>query len=82
MIITCNITGGIISYNQTIELTCHAYSISNAVYKWTSTKFKQPQVTSSVTVVASKDFVEYTCTVTGSKSTNEFSSIYIFSVGT
>ena len=76
--ILCNTTHtGIISYNQPIELRCNAFS-SNAVYQWTSTKFKQPKVTGSIVVKATNDSVEYTCTVTGS---NQNASIYVFSVG-
>ena len=81
MTIKCNTTGGIISYNQPIELNCNAYGIPNATYQWTSTKFKQPQVTANVTAVATNDSVEYTCTVTGSDGGKQNASIYIFSVG-
>lgn len=80
--IKCNATG-IISYNQPIELNCILFKTlpgPNIVYNWTSTKFKQPQMTASVTVVATGDSVEYTCTVTDGDE-KEYASIYVFSVG-
>ena len=81
VIIKCNTTGGIISYNQAIELTCNAYNIPNAVYNWTSTEFKQPRIGASVTVIATNDSVEYNCTATSDDDVKQLGSIYVFSIG-
>ena len=80
--IGCNITDKIIHNNQPIQLTCHTdNNIENAMYSWTSIKFTQPQVTASITVVATNDLIQYTCTVSGTNAEDGYSSIYISATG-
>ena len=80
--ITSNITDGIICYNKSIELACHANDAVNVTtYKWTSTTFKQAQETASITVLATDDPVQYTCTVTDANGKSSYSSINISSNG-
>ena len=81
MTITSNATDGIACYNQSIELTCEAKGVNVTSYKWTSTMFKVAKVTASVTVVATHDLVEYTCTVTDTKGESGYSSVKISSNG-
>ena len=81
MTITSNITNGIICYNKSIELTCHANGVNITIYKWTSTTFKQAQETASVTVMATADPVQYICMVTDTNGNNGYSSVNISSNG-
>ena len=80
--ITSNITDGIICYsNQSVELSCHANSINVIQYKWTSTKFKHPEETANITIVATDDPVKYTCTVSDANNDTGYSSINISTNG-
>ena len=80
--ITSNVTDGIVCYNKSIELNCHANDTVNVTtYKWISSTFKQPQETASITVMATDDPVQYTCTVTDANGNIGYSSINISSNG-
>ena len=79
--ITSNATDGIICYNKSIELTCHANGVNVTTYKWTSTEFRQIADTASITVMATDDPVQYTCTVTDVNGNNGNSSVNISSNG-
>ena len=70
-------TNGICYYNPTVELVCHANTINVVEYKWTSAKFKHPEETANITVVATDDLVKYTCTVTDTNNNTGCSSISI-----
>ena len=75
--ITSNVTDGICSYNQPVELICHTNTVKVIEYKWTSTKFKHPEETANITVVATDDLVKYTCTVIDINNDTGCSSINI-----
>ena len=83
MTITPNVSlhDGGICYNQSIELTCHASDIRVTTYKWTSSKSNQSEETTSITVTATDDPVEYTCTANDSKGNSGHSSVNISSDG-
>lgn len=80
--ITSNVTNGIVCFNHSVELTCHANGRVNVTaYKWISTKSNQTETTSSIIVKATIDPVLYTCIVTGTKGENGYSSLNISSNG-
>lgn len=81
MTITSNVTDGTICYNQPVELTCHASGVDVTEYKWISTKFKQAEMTASITVMATDDSVEYICIVTDTDRQHGYSSVNISSNG-
>ena len=83
VMITSNITDhdGTICYNQSIQLTCRAYSVNITQYRWTSTTFEQAKETASITVVATHDPVEYKCTVTDANGESGYSSVNVSSNG-
>ena len=81
MTITSNATDGVACHNQSIELTCQAKGVNVTSYKWTSTTFKQAEVTASIIVMAKDDPVEYTCTVTDTNGESGHSSVIISSNG-
>ena len=60
--IRSNVTTAIICCNQSVELTCYANGTVIS-YKWTSSKSNQSEETTSITVTATDNPVEYTCTV-------------------
>ena len=70
-------TDGICYYNPSVELICHTNTINVVENNWTSTKFKHPEETANITVVATDDPVKYTCTVTDTNNDNGYSSISI-----
>lgn len=49
--------------NDTVMLTCQASSATQPTYKWFSDKFNISDHASSIKVIATKDPVEYYCTV-------------------
>ena len=82
--ITSNVTlHGIICCNQSIELTCHADDINVTTYKWTASigKSIQSEYSINITVLATDELVEYTCTVTDISDNYGYSSVYILSNG-
>ena len=80
--ITSNVTlHGIVCYNQSIELTCHAYGINVTMYKWMSSTGKFIQYYASIIVTVTDDLVEYTYTVTDNRGDHGYSSIDILSNG-
>ena len=83
VMITSNITDhdGTICYNQSMQLTCHAYSVNITQCRWTSTMFEQAKETASITVVATHDPIEYKCTVTGTDGESGYSSVNVSSNG-
>ena len=81
VMITSNITDGIICYNKSIQLSCHANDANITTYKWTSPTFKQAQQTASITVIATADPVQYTCIVTDTRGNSGYSSVNISSNG-
>ena len=81
MTITSNITDSI-CYNQSIVLTCNTNDINVTTYKWISTKSNQSEETTSITVIATDDPVEYTCIVSDSNGDiSGYSSVNISSNG-
>ena len=84
MTITSNVTlhDGIVCYNQSIELTCHADGINVTMFKWMSSdKSIQSEHSTNITVIATNSLVEYTCTVSDINGNHGYSSVDILSNG-